>query len=375
MSNIRHVAIILPSLRGGGAEKVAVRLSNFFSSAGCIVDLVLVKKEGPLVGDIDPGVGVYDLDRKRTISALPSLVAYLKNRSPVVVLSLMGHTNVLATLAVLVSGFGGRLVLSVHGNLKAHRSRQSRLRGLGLNVLTKWLYPRADSIIGVSSGLVAAIRSAVKIDPGKVHLVHNPIPQREFVIQASEPHGHPWLPPKSARETPVVVAAGRLTEVKDFQVFIRAIAMVLEDRPIRALIFGTGPLEEELKNQVAALNIAGNVELEGFVDNLAPFLKEADLFVLSSKNEGFSNVILEALAVGCRVVSTDCDFGPREILKAGEFGKLVPVGDAAQMARAILSSLEEAPKPEALMSRALDFDIDVIGRAYERILFPDFKAT
>jgi glycosyltransferase involved in cell wall biosynthesis len=194
--------------------------------------------------------------------------------------------------------------------------------------------------------------------------VPSDLPQR-----AREPIDHPWLAPGSA---PVVLAVGRLTPTKDFPTLLRAFAQVRQALPARLIILGEGKNPEEsaarqieLMEMAAELGIAADVALPGFVINPLAYMARASVFVLSSVWEGFGNVIAEALACGCPVVSTDCPDGPGEILERGRYGRLVPVGDHGAMAAAILETLRGPPEPHILHGRAALFSVD---RAVERYL-------
>jgi glycosyltransferase involved in cell wall biosynthesis len=182
---------------------------------------------------------------------------------------------------------------------------------------------------------------------------------------AREGPPHPWL--EVRRTFPVVVTAGRIAKEKDFPTLLAAIAQLQNRRPVRLIILGDGVDAPNLRNQIANLGLSQRVFLAGTVQDIRPWLQYCDLFALSSQYEGFGNVLVEALAEGCRIVSTDCPFGPREILKGGKFGKLVPVGDIDALAHAIECYLCTAVDQEALRNRSLDFTIEKSMKAYNQL--------
>ncbi len=167
---------------------------------------------------------------------------------------------------------------------------------------------------------------------------------------------------------PVIVTAGRLVPVKDHASLLAAFALLRAHRPARLVIFGEGPLEGELRAEARRLGIADAILFPGYVNDPAACYRKADLFILSSTSEGFGNVLIEAMAHGVPIVSTDAPHGPREILADGKYGFLVPVGDPAALAAAMEQALD-APLPASLLQgRAADFDIDLIADQYEALL-------
>jgi glycosyltransferase involved in cell wall biosynthesis len=169
----------------------------------------------------------------------------------------------------------------------------------------------------------------------------------------------------------VILGAGRLTAQKDFPTLIRAFALARAAQPMRLILLGEGELREPLRALAADLGIAAQVDLPGFVENPYAFMSRAHVFVLSSAWEGFGLVLVEAMACGTPVVSTDCPAGPAEILMGGRFGRLVPVGDAGAMAEAIRATLADPLPADRLRSRAGDFSLEKIGDEYFELLLPD----
>jgi glycosyltransferase involved in cell wall biosynthesis len=170
---------------------------------------------------------------------------------------------------------------------------------------------------------------------------------------------HPWFAPD---QPPVILGVGRLTAQKDFVNLLRAFAIVKQSRPSRLVILGDGPERAALGDLIDRLDLVSDVDMPGFDANPYSYMSRAAVFVLSSAWEGLPTVLIEAMACGTPVVATDCRSGPAEILVGGRFGELVPVGDAAALAAAILRTLER-PSPQALRVRAGDFSIE---RAVDR---------
>jgi glycosyltransferase involved in cell wall biosynthesis len=166
----------------------------------------------------------------------------------------------------------------------------------------------------------------------------------------------------------VIVAVGRLAAQKDFATLLRAFARVRERRPARLLILGEGRLRPALEALVAELGLGAAAAMPGYAENPFSALARADLYVMSSRYEGLPGALIQALACGCRVVSTDCPSGPAEILDHGRFGQLVPVGDAAALAEAMLAELDAPPDPERQRARAAQFSVPRAVDAYLDLL-------
>jgi glycosyltransferase involved in cell wall biosynthesis len=196
-------------------------------------------------------------------------------------------------------------------------------------------------------------------------VINNPLPTQLAPSGAS----YSWQSDLATMgEGPVIATAGRLVSVKDHRTLITAFALLRSKRPARLVIFGEGPLEAELRAQAAALGMSQSVLLPGYVNDPQACYRAADLFVLSSTSEGFGNVLIEAMAGGVPVVSTDAPHGPREILADGRFGMLTRVGDAEALAAAMAETLDNPPAPEVLRGRAGDFGIELIADRYEALL-------
>ena len=214
-----------------------------------------------------------------------------------------------------------------------------------------------------------------------MRVIHNPVVWPDHRTKAAEPVEHPWF----AQHTPVVLAAGRLINLKDHATLLRAFALVAKARPAQLIIIGEGEERDNLGALAYELGIADLVELPGFRRNPFAWMAKASVFVLSSVYEGSPNVLIQAMACGTPVVSTDCPSGPREILQDGTLGTLVPVGDHSAMAEAILNAIDDPTESTRLMSRADEYSaessirryVDVIAEALlaKRKRHPDEPAT
>ena len=221
-------------------------------------------------------------------------------------------------------------------------------------------YPWAELIIAVSKGVAEDVSYLTGLPLSKIQVIHNPIFTQDLLTKAEEPINHSWFVPK---EAPIILGVGRLEYVKDFATLIKAFAIVRQSLKSRLVIIGDGRVRGELQRLVNELGLEDEVSLPGFSNNPYAYMKNADVFVLSSVYEGFGNVLVESLAVGTPVVSTDCP-GPAEILEYGKYGRLVGVHDANGLARAILATLSEPVDLQLLQQRANDFPLDGIVEKY-----------
>ncbi|MCR4405258.1 MAG: glycosyltransferase [Candidatus Acetothermia bacterium] len=331
-----HVALFLPSLRGGGAERAMVNLARGFAERGLQVDLVLARAEGPYLSEVHDGVRVVDLGSKRVLHSLPGLVRYLRKERPDGMLSAMTHANLIAIWARRLAGVKTRLVVSEHSILSIATENSRSLRAKLMPWFVRRFYPWADAVVAVSRGVAEDLAARTGLPIGIIRVVYNPAITPELFAKAEEPLDHPWFQPG---EPPVILGVGRLVKAKDFPTLIRAFALVRKQVAARLMILGEGNERAKLEVLVRELGLEDDVVLPGFVDNPYKYMKRARVFVLSSRREGLPAVLIEALALGTPVVSTDCPSGPREILRGCD-ELLVPVGNAKALAHAILWLLE-----------------------------------
>lgn len=330
-----RIAVFLPSLAGGGAERSMLNVATGLSEVAT-VDLVLARAEGPLRPRVPPAVHIIDLGAKRTLAAVVPLARYLRTVAPDGMVAAVSHANLVALLSASLSRSTTPVVVSEQSQLSSGIAHAQRLRDRATPALMRCLFPRATAVTAVSQGVADDLVRQTGLAAGTVTVVHNPVMAEDLEHQARQPLDHPWFGPDQG---PVVVAAGRLTEQKDFPCLLRALAL-LRHRGVRAVILGEGEDRHKLEVMVRKLGLEDSVELLGHVHNPYPFIAAATVFVLSSGWEGLPTVLLEALALGVQIVSTDCPSGPAEILQGGRLGTLVPVGDAGALARAIEASFD-----------------------------------
>ena len=361
----QHIALFLPSLEGGGAERVMVNLARGFVEAGQRVDLVLVKAQGAYLEQVPAQVNIVDLEAGRVVFSLFRLASYLRQAQPDALLAAMDHANVIAIIARLIAHVPTRIVVSVHSTLSIEVQKARNWRGRILPAFIARLYPRAQAIIAVSSGVAEDLAAVTGVPLQKIQVIYNPVVTAELLRKSNAELAHAWF---ASGQPPVMLAVGRLSEQKDFTTLIRAFALVRKQRPCRLIILGEGEQRNKLENLIAELDLQEDCALPGFVENPYAYMRRADIFVLSSAWEGLVTVLIEAMACGTPVVSTDCPSGSSEILAAGKYGRLVPVGDYVALSGAVLESLDEKADSALVMQRAGDFSQQASVRQYLALL-------
>ncbi len=369
--------MVIHSLRGGGSERVLLNLLKGLDRKEFSVTLVLYEKEFdyPLPEDVD--VQILDIRVGRNIftlatgflSKIKALVRVIKRDSPDVIFSLLSSTNAAVILANMLSGKRCKTVVSEHTHPSVNL-RNERY-GWGTKWFMKWLYPKADRIIAVSGGIKEDLVRHFGIRQDVISIIHNPIDIREIQRLSIEDVDHSWF----LAPVPIILAVGRLTKQKGYPYLLRAFSEVRKSLDCRLLIIGEGEDREMLVRMVNEMGLNNEVELLGFQPNPFKYMARSSLLVLSSLYEGFGNVIVEAMALGLPVISTDCPSGPSEIIDGGKNGLLVPLEDAVAMAQAMVNVLTDDALRETLSkggkARACAFAIARIIESYRSVFLED----
>ncbi|WP_230469862.1 glycosyltransferase [Lujinxingia vulgaris] len=365
--NSRHIALFMPSLGGGGAERVMLTLAGAFARGGDRVDLIVAQGGGAYRNTIPAGVRLIDLQVGRVLRAFVPLTRYLRRERPDGLLSTLAHANVVAALARDAARVDTSVVVR-------EASTVSHSVGLGpkgrlIRGAMRVGYRRADGVIAVSQGVGQALVEAGIVPSSAIATIYSPLDIDAIEEAAKSAPEHPWLKGEPGqRDTPLLLAVGRLTEAKDYPNLLHAMALLINARPARLLILGEGGKRAELEALIKQLGLDEVVQMPGFVDNPYAYMARADLYVMSSRWEGLPTAPVQALAVGAKMVLTDCPSGPREILEGGRWGRLVPVNDAEALARALSEALDDEDAPD-VRPRARAFDHLAIAKQYRRVMF------
>ena len=354
-----RIGIVIYSLTGAGAERISVNLAHEFAAKGHTVDFLLGRREGELLNAIPEGGKVYEGVNASASGWRKAIQHYRKSERPDVLLAMMENAGVLALQAAATVP----VVVVSHVHYSRHRQQSVRWKErYVIPWAVRWYLRTAVCVVGVSEGVSEDIRRSAWLKRDHVHTIYNPIITHEFKKRVGERADHAWL--AADREWMTVVTVGRLTGQKDHGTLLRAINRVAGSRSVRLLILGQGEAREKLSAQAEALGIGCQVDFVGFVVNPYPYIAAADVFALSSAWEGFGNVLVEALAAGAAVVSTDCESGPREILADGAFGELVPVGDDRALAKSIIDAPSRVIDQVALADHLQQFEAAEIAEQY-----------
>ncbi|TYP83848.1 glycosyltransferase involved in cell wall biosynthesis [Nitrosomonas communis] len=391
---IRSLALIVRTLEGGGMQRIVLQLAEAFAKSGIQVEVVTGHGAGGTTGELPSGVSIRYLPRSNILTSslallqarphdvlrllpfltplkpdmfwrLPALIEYLRTARPDAVLAAGTQSNLAAIIARAATGLPARLVVSEHNTLSIVAHRGHGLFRRAYPRLVQRFYLEADAIAAVSRGVAQDLAHTAHLPEELITLVYNPVDAERVVRVGQMPVEHPWL---TDRSRPLILGVGRLHRQKDFPTLIRAFAIAHKKRDLRLVIVGEGSERRMLETLSHQLGVQDSVLMPGFVDNPFAWMSHASLFVLSSAWEGFALVLLEALASGCPVISTDCPNGPREILQDGTYGTLVPIGDPEAMAGAMLATLAAPPDAVYLQARAAEFSVDATVAGYRRLL-------
>ncbi len=359
----RRIALFLPSLEGGGAERAMLDIATGLAQAGQPVDLLLVKAHGPYLDLLPEGVCLIDLNARRALTALLPLLRYLRREHPRVLIATLPHANVIALLAKRFCA--GRLpVIARRASTFTPEYTHAGFKDRMTLRLEKYLLPSANAVVALSHEMADDLKCSVPRVAPLIQIIYNPVVWPDHTDKAGMPVNHPWF----GEDLPVILSVGRLAAVKGHATLLRAFAELLQSRPARLVVLGEGPERRSLMDLAQNLAIAHAVDFPGFQPNPFAYMAEASVVVLSSSYEGFPNTLVQAMACGTPVVSTNCPSGPGEILEDGQWGRLVPVDDPPALAKAMLDTLDSPVEPRWLVARARTYSAQASIDRYLKLI-------
>ena len=360
------VLFVLPTLNGGGAERVVLNLLRYLERKKYDITLFLFKREGVYWDEIPNDINVvYATSHGHRYVTFPWVLLKL-------IFAARRHDIIISGLELLptyLSYLAGRLVKRpvvgwVHTDFGTYIHQ---LNGLH-RPLVKYVYPRLAGVVFVSEGGMQSMRRLL----GSVGSDHFTVISNVLDLSVFKNTPNDVQLPEEILKMPVVVSMGRFTEQKGFDILLKAHAAVLKrGLAHHLLILGDGPLRKNLDDLAVELGVVETVFMPGFVDNPIPWLQRSQLFVLSSRFEGLGMVLLEAMAVGVPVVATDCPSGPYEILAGGEYGMLVPVEDVDALSDAMIEMFSEDKRIEYIekaRQRVLDYSPEKITVQWDKLI-------
>jgi glycosyltransferase involved in cell wall biosynthesis len=394
-----HIALFLHGLSAGGVQRSTMNLAAELIRRGHRIDIVCCTDKGAGRAMVPAGAYLHALRRhtrlgyaplawraqpaarrlmikpvilplfpQKAMYYLPALTSYLVQRRPDALISADTYCNIGAIWARGLAGVATRIVVSERNTLSVQLQRPERRHAWRWRYAPQLVgatYPLADGIVSVSDGVGDDLAALCGLPRDRITTIYNPVHfGPELEQRADQVPDHAWLQPG---QQPLILAAGRLVKPKDFATLVRAFALLRRTRPARLLILGEEQERGErarLLSLARELGVGSDVDLPGHVANPYAYYRRAAVFALSSYREGLGNVLIEALACGSPVVSTDCPHGPAEILGGGKYGRLVPVADAEALAAAIAATLDDPLPRDVLRARGASFTAARAASAY-----------
>jgi glycosyltransferase involved in cell wall biosynthesis len=366
--NHQLLSLFITPMTGNGGDRVVLNLAQAFVDKGFYVDLVVTEVTDyhrAAIAALPSQIQTVDLglpiSKMIYFKKLIKLKDYLDKKQPLVLLSNGDYVG-LANFAGKLSYSPTKIIQVIHVNISQYFGKLSSPRAKLKSFILKHFYRSSDGIIAVSKGVAKDVAQLVNLPLEKIQTIYNPIVTFDLMRKAQESIEHSWF---ESGKPPVILGAGRLHPQKDFATLIRAFAKVREKRSAHLVIIGGEPKQkQELEALIQELKLEQDAQLFGFADNPYAYMSKAAVFALSSRYEGFGNVLVEAMATGTPVVSTDCESGPAEILENGKYGKLVPVNDPEALANAIIETLDSSIASGILQERAQGFTTGKIAQEY-----------
>ena len=364
---MKSICFFIYNLKTGGAEKVVIYLANYFSEKNKEVILLTVADNNDLSHIINPKIKVISLNKRRLRNVIPALIRFTKNKDIDCFISNVWPLTILSSFILLFSR-KVKLVFVEHCSLSQEFKNKNYLFKILQNISISIFYRLPHHVITVSEGVKEDLIS-MGIKRSRIKTIYNPLPslgeEKSRKIEKSTEITK-WINSKDKK----IISVGELKKEKNFCNLVKAISFFKKNYSykLKVIILGDGTERAAIESTIKKENLEETIYLLGWVEDPIPYLKESDLFVLSSDYEGFGVVITEALSVGVNVVSTDCPSGPREILNNGEFGYLCEVGNPEDLAKSIKKALDKPINKAKLISRSKDFSIEIIGTQYQELI-------
>jgi len=364
LASTMRLAVILPSLAGGGMERMRIHMINEWVKQGLSVDLVISKLDGPLSELIPKNIQTFEVAKSNPFLFPLGFYHYLRTRNPTHILSAANDINAMVLLLVRLSRMRIPVVISVHNHLGSELNLAKGFEKLKLQI-TVWMLRRlvhlSQAVISVSKGVEDDLKQQLGLSNSISHVIYNPVItpathlfMEESIGESPVPDGTQWI-----------LFVGRFVHAKGLDILLDAFEQMKNETCAHLVLMGDGPLGQNIADRVESLGLAQRIHMIGFRSNPLPWMKAADVLVLPSRHEGLGNVLIEALACGTKIVSTDCPSGPSEILKNGKFGRLVDPENSIELAKALLEALNDKFfNEDDLKNRAQSFTVKAATNKY-----------
>ena len=330
----------LPTMEIGGAERNFLKLINFYKNKGHNVCLVLNKKKGSLLKDLEKNVQVIDMNIDRTYKSIFFLRKLIVLNKPDIFFSSLTHCNIVLIIANIFSIFKTKVYVKECNNLKFQLNYGPILNFFYI-IFISFIYKFASKIISVSKSLEKQLKEILFLNPKKIFTIYNSIDSIEIKKKSKVKCKKIFQ-----NNDPTIISVGKLKKQKNYINLIRAIDnLIKKKKKINSIIIGSGPEKKKLQKLIYKLKLSQRIKILPETSNPFKYMNNSDLFVLSSNYEGNPNVILEALCLKMKIVSTNCDFGPLEILENGKYGTLVKLNNYIDLAKGIEIQLKNNKLP------------------------------
>lgn len=364
------ITLLIPNMDGGGTERAILMLGSHWAQAGVEVHLILFRREGPLLDLLHSDIRIHSLESDLPVVQIFRLIRFLREHSTKTLLCALNPANAVAVAARVIGRLDTKVIASVQNHFGAKYTYAPSIWNPFRKQVLRWVFAHADVVVPVSQSIRDYLIESIGVHPDKIRVIYNPV--EILPIEAIEGFAKPMHAFFDSSE-PVLIAAGRLTRQKNFQLLVRAMTHLPEN--IRLILLGEGEDRDDLEQLVKDLGLSERVSMVGFQSNPLAWFAQADCYVMSSDWEGFPFVLLEAMSVGLQVVSTDCLSGPEEILSRGEHGILVDQENLDSLSVGILMALESPFPKGKLISRASDFSIDTTAVQYVELMQVGYKTV
>ncbi len=361
------IAFFMHSLAGGGTEKVMINILRRIDRAKFYPQLILMLKKGEFLEEVPKDVPIYSLERTQLRDVLISLIKVLHCLRPHILIAVSEYANVIALLAAYMSLTGMKKVLTFHRLVSLPKKISDYSpREKVVFWISRRIFPRVDGIVAVSRGVAEDVSKIFSIPLSKIKVIYNPVVDEHIISLSREEVKHPWFREHSH---PIIISVGSLTAGKGHRYLLEGVKKLVQRIPVHVVILGQGPEEKNLRLLSRRLGIEKFVDFLGFQKNPYKFIAKSDLFVLPSLWEGFGLAVIEAMACGIPVITTNCKGGIKEIFSTPEEGCLVPPADSESLYKSILKLLTDKQLYQQMKEkgrkRAQEFRVDKIVREYE----------
>ncbi len=369
MNQNKQIAIVMPSFKGGGAERMMVYLANNFYKRGYKVDYIVVNSNGPYKTLLNDGVNLVNLNKSRMLYSIFSLSSYIFKNRPNVLLSALSYVNIIVYIANILSLRKVKLVVSER-TVPSPRIPNYKFKRF-YKYMLRFVYSRVDKVIAISFAVKKDLVENIHINHNKIEVIYNMVDivnieeidfEKKKILYNQTFNNDNYLSSK------IIIGVGRLESYKNFSYLINAFNILSKEHDeFKLIILGEGKERQKLEQLIKKYGLEDKVKLLGFVNNHMDYMQMSSLFVSPSKIEGFGNVIIEAMAVGLPIIVTDCIGGPKEIVEYGKYGDIVPLNRADLLAEQMHKTLTKKNQPN-VKKRAAEFSIDLISKQYLQVL-------